>query len=364
MSSSLQNLALKWLSRSWLIVLCVAAPLFVFTILKGTPGKIVTSDGNGYYAWLTTLAADGDVKFYNDLKNLYAPDSTEWIENAGDKVVNQYPPGLAVVMSPGFLIAHVTAKALPTIGLSSFSPYDPFYKIVTASWMLLFYMLGLYGFQKLMESFTQNRLFSSLFTVVVALSTSLIHYVAKEPAMSHGTVFSITAFATLLLHSPRMTEFLWLRWICVGALVGLLFAVRNSTIVLLPWWIFLGLRATQGQATVRLKAAVSAGLSAAVVFSFQPVMLSLMMGHFSLNGYPTYGLSAGFEGIWRGLFSSRHGLFAYHPIWLAIFAGLLVALRIQHLRAFAITALLVFAGSVGINGTWDCWWFGDAFGNR
>jgi hypothetical protein len=36
----------------------------------------------------------------------------------------------------------------------------------------------------------------------------------------------------------------------------------------------------------------------------------------------------------------------------------------SQLKSFAIAALLVFLGSVGINGTWDCWWFGDAFGNR
>lgn len=364
MSSLLRNFCLRQLGRSWVIVLCVAVPVFLFTILKGTPGKIVTSDGNGYYAWLTTLAADGDLKFYNDLKLLYTPDSTDWIENAGETVVNQYPPGLAVVMAPGFLVAHMTAKTLVAIGSTSFTPYDPFYKIVTASWMLIFYILGLSSFQKLMESFTHDKIFSSLFSVVVVLSTSLIHYVAKEPAMSHGAVFSITSFATLLLLSSRMTDFNWLRWAYAGALVGLLLAVRNSTIVILPWWIFLGMRATEGNAFVRLKAAVCAGLVAMVVFAIQPVMLSMMVGHFSLNGYPTYGLSAGFEGIWKGLVSSRHGLFAYHPIWLAMLAGLFVAMRVQHLRAFAITALLVFAGSVAINGTWDCWWFGDAFGNR
>ncbi|MEY3902728.1 MAG: hypothetical protein RL189_2034 [Pseudomonadota bacterium] len=352
------------INNAFLWVLCVAGPVFLAAILKGTPGKIVTSDGNGYYAWLTTLTADADLRFYNDLINLYTPDDTRWIEEAGENVVNVYPPGLAIVMSPGFIVAHVSSKILGAVDIAQHTPYDPFYKIITAAWMFVFYLFGIYFFQRLLEKFTHNRLCSAACALTIVLGSNLVHYISKEPSMTHGTIFSLTSITSLLLVSARESSFKSAVWIGAGALVGLMLAVRNSTIALLPWWILLGWNATNESWKIRSKAAVIAGIAALSVFSVQPILLSLMAGKFTLNAYPTYGLSAGLEGIWKGLLSSRHGLFAYHPIWAAVIVGVVVSLLQKNLRLYAMAALLCFLCAVYINGTWPNWWFGDSFGNR
>jgi hypothetical protein len=352
------------MNKAWLWVACITLPVFLAAILKGTPGKIITSDGNGYYAWLTTLMADADLRFFNDLMNLYTPDDTRWIEQAGEKVVNVYPPGLAVVMLPGFITAHVSSIILATIGFAQHTPYDPFYKIITAAWMFVVYLFGVYFFQRLLEKLTNNRLYAAACAFTIVVGSNLIHYVSKEPSMTHGTIFSLTSVTSLLLVSSRESAFQLRVWLGAGALIGLMLAVRNSTIALLPWWILLGWNATNESWKIRIKAGVLAGVSAISVFSIQPILLSLMAGEFTLNAYPTYGLSAGLEGIWKGLLSSRHGLFAYHPIWLAIIAGLVVSLMQKNLRLYAVAALLCFLCAVYINGTWPNWWFGDSFGNR
>ena len=89
MSLNFLEHALKYCAtRAWLIVAFFALPIFAASVVKGTPGKIITSDGNAYYAWLTTLAADGDLKFRNDFMNLYSPDPVDWIEKTEGEIKN------------------------------------------------------------------------------------------------------------------------------------------------------------------------------------------------------------------------------------------------------------------------------------
>lgn len=103
--------------------------------MKGTPGKIITSDGNAYYAWLTTVAADGDLKFLNDFMNLYAPDSVDLIEKTEGEVRNITTPRMAVIMAPGFLVAHGVAKLAQAATGVALTPYDPLYKSITGFWL-------------------------------------------------------------------------------------------------------------------------------------------------------------------------------------------------------------------------------------
>lgn len=359
------EIALKYcLTRAWLIVALVALPIFAASIVKGTPGKIITSDGNAYYAWLTTLAADGDLKFRNDFMNLYSPDPVDWIEQTEGEVRNVTPPGMALVMAPGFLLAHGVAQLAQAVYGSPITPYDPLYKNITGLWLFLFFLFGVGSFQKVVEHFTGHTTFAVGFTLLVVLGTNLVHYIAKEPSMGHAAVFTLTAIATRRLLAQNATSFQLQAWLVAGALVGLLLAVRNSTVVLLPWWMALGLMQTKSSWSMRWRSGLCAGSVAAFVFALQPLMLSLMTGRFTLNGYSTYGFSSGFEGIWKGLFSARHGLFAYHPIWIVILGSLVFALMFRAIRAYALSALVCFSGAVVINGTWPFWWFGDSFGNR
>lgn len=350
--------------KSWFIVLCAVFPIFVAALLKGTPGKIITSDGNAYYAWLTALTVDQDFDFRNDFMLLYSPDPLEWIERQQGPVKNVTPPGMAIVMSPGFIAAKVSATVAETFLGWEVSPFDPFYKNITAAWLLILYLLGVAAFQRVIYYYSRNNLYSAAFTVTTVLGTNLIHYYAKEPSMSHGAVFALAALATWILIQQRPSDFRARSWVSAGALVGLLLIVRNSTIVLIPWWLALGLRASGPSIPEIRRCLLRAGSAAAVVVAIQPVVMSAMSGRLTLNGYETYGLSSGFEGVWGGLLSSRHGLFAYHPMWLLIFAAVLAAFRIPDLRRFAAAALTSFLGAVLVNGTWPYWWFGDSFGNR
>ena len=360
----IKNLATAILGQAWISVLVVAALIFVSSVLKGTPGKIITSDGNAYYAWLTTLSADADLKFRNDFMNLYAPDPVDWIENTQGDVRNVTPPGMAVVMLPGFALAHVLSGISNVVGWGAPSPYDPFYKNITAAWLLALFIFGVWAFQRTAEILTGNKFYSALASLGVALATNLIHYIAKEPSMGHATVFALTAINSHLILKQRNAALNFGAWFAAGALVGMLLIVRNSCVVLMPWWLALGWTCTESHLQTKIKAAVCAMLAAAIVFAIQPLMLSLMNNSFTLNGYSTYGFSSGFEGIWKGLLSARHGLLVYHPLWIVFLFAVVAGLKIKSLRLWALAAIASFCMALLINGTWPFWWFGDSFGNR
>jgi hypothetical protein len=365
MSLNFLEHALKYCAtRAWLIVAFFALPIFAASVVKGTPGKIITSDGNAYYAWLTTLAADGDLKFRNDFMNLYSPDPVDWIEKTEGEIKNVTPPGMALIMAPGFLVAHGVATLAQAATGVPITPYDPLYKNITGLWLFLLFLFGVASFQRVMENFTGHSAFAVGFTLLAVLGTNLVHYIAKEPSMGHATVFTLTSIATRILLEQKPTTFNARAWLTAGALVGLLAIVRNSTVVLLPWWLALGLVQTAGSWSNRWRSGLCAGSAAALVFAVQPLMLSLMTGSFTLNGYSTYGFSSGFEGVWKGLLSARHGLLAYHPVWVGILGGVVFSLKLSALRPYALAALVCFSGAVIINGTWPFWWFGDSFGNR
>ncbi len=334
------------------------------TVMTATPGKVITSDGNAYYAWLTSLTVDQDLDFRNDFMLLYTPDPVDGIERQEGQVKNVTPPGMALVMAPGFALAALAAQVQGMAQDLRLTPFDPLFKNVTAAWLVCLYLFGVAAFQSSVNHFAQDRFFSMIFTLVTVLGSNLVHYISKEPAMAHGAVFSLSAIATLAIFKMQNAEFRAWYWVGVGGLIGLLLALRNSSIVLVPWWFALGLSAAGPAWTARLRCAMWSGFGALVAFSIQPILLSLMHGSRTLNGYSTYGFSSGLEGVLGGLFSARHGLFAYHPIWILVILSVLLATRQRDLRTYALGALAAFAAAVLVNGTWPFWWFGDSFGNR
>jgi hypothetical protein len=62
------------------------------------------------------------------------------------------------------------------------------------------------------------------------------------------------------------------------------------------------------------------------------------------------------------LFSTFHGLFTWHPIYLLALAGLAVVW--QHDRELALGLLALLAVEVYVVAAWWSWWQGDSFGGR
>ena len=335
------------------LLVCLAAALVSF---HRRPSGLISSDGKGYYAWLRSLAIDGDLDFANDYRLLYPPEPLPpQMEQRTPRglVPDKYPVGVAVVETPGFLAGHVVALALgePADGVS------PPYQLAITIWLQLVCIAGAWALYLALLRLGVRDTIAALTVVSVLLATNVVHYIAS-PTMSHGPGFALLCFAvlaTLLARDDASVRAMAL----AGALLGLAAVVRPTNLALAPFFlVYLG--------PMLKRARLAWPFAAAFVLPvlLQVLLMSLVWGELRLNGYTDETFSAGFRGIAGTLVSARHGLFPYHP-WYALALGVSVAAtRRATTRATAIGALLSFVLLTIANGTWSTWWFGDSFGNR
>jgi hypothetical protein len=213
-----------------------------------------------------------------------------------------------------------------------------------------------------MVNFGVERRWALSFCAVALVGTNLIHYVV-DAGMSHAS--GVTVLNVLLFMISRLPggerRISFLPSLLLGVSVGLLFLIRNTSILLLPFILALAGR----QHRWRLAEVLPALGGALLVAAIQPITLYLLWGQWRISTYPSEYFSAGLGGIVGTLFSHRHGLFVYNP-WYAVLLLLTgyAAFRIRPRPGPAIAAIGSFALFVIANGTWCCWWFGHSFGNR
>jgi hypothetical protein len=337
---------------------CTLVALDVISMRSGrSGGKLINGDAKGYYAWLRSIALDRDVDFRNDYALVYPPETPPDTGRVTPRglVVDKYPIGLAIVEVPGFVAGHVAAKALgfPADGVSA--PYQ----LAVVVWLQLF-CLG--SFVALWFGLVRAGARENVATLVIAsalLATNLLQYIAR-PAWAHGPGVALLNFAYLLIITARGARDENRRMIGLGALLGLALIVRPSNVAIAPF--FAVLLATSFERWRSHIARLAVGAAPLVAIHFASIWA--LWGSLHVSGYGDEGFTGGLTGIVGTLFSARHGLFVYHP-WYLLMLGLAVAAtRTPATRRVAAGTLLSFAAFAVINGTWWCWWFGDAFGNR
>lgn len=339
--------------------LCALAVLSL-AALRGDSPALIVSDGKLYYAWARSLVIDRDLDFENDYRLLSPPDplpvELSRARTPRGLVVNKYPVGLALLELPATVLAHVVASVSgvwPADGLSM--PYQA----AVATTLVLLALAGLWLLFEASVRLGCREHWAFWLLAGSLAATNVVHYIAKEPAMSHAAGLGLFGvFAWIVVRSPGPPRPLAMA--AAGAVLGLLVLVRNTNILLAPsiLWI-LSTRAGLG-----LRSSWPMALTAGAVALLQPLAIFALWGSLHLTGYADEGFSSGIEGIWNTLFSSRHGLFVYHPWYLLLLLANLVGLLRAESRLAAVAAVSSFALLAVANGTWWCWWFGRGFGNR
>src|SRR5687768_4095689 len=93
--------------RRALLLFLVAAQL-IFAVLsvvvyRTRPQGLIASDGKSYYAWLRSLALDGDLDFTNDFALIYSPGPVPTAPlRPNGLVANKTSVGVALTEVPGF----------------------------------------------------------------------------------------------------------------------------------------------------------------------------------------------------------------------------------------------------------------------
>lgn len=350
--------------------------LLALISLPAVTTRIYASDEVQYFAFLRSLAFDGDLSFQNEYEHFYdaGAGGTGFRETflaerftAAGRRINFGTIGPALLWAPFYAVGHVVAgiTGAPQDGYSA--PY-----IAAVAYGSAWYGWMAIALSALIAHQIVGRGLSP--AVAVLLGTPLVFYMYVAPPFSHAcATFAVALFL-----------WVWLRvrdhWspagiIALGLTGGLMGTMRDQTVFFLvpPAVDFLrsGLARRSlgvGASTVRL---ALLGTVATLV-AYSPHLLASR----AINGYIGPHESVGNKMSWWSphffdvLLSPFHGWFAWTPLAVIALAGLVVLAtgrtRATHRDAawLGVCALVMVLLQVYINGAVESWTVAGAFGQR
>jgi len=330
-------------------------------------GGRINGDGLSYYVFVHSLWKDGDFDLTNEYEHfgMLSRGDLQMPTKTGLRRTI-YSVGPAVVWGPFFGLGELVGRADRALGGDpDLSGYGPYHRNAVALGSLL------YGFFALLLI---HGLLRRHFSGATALAAVLLVYFATfhywymvfQPTYSHAASTFFAALAITLWERGRARSGS-LAFMALGLVLGLAMSVRwqNGILLLLP-----GLDLAQRwqktpQALSRL-ALLAGALAGATLIGALPQLLAwkAIYGYWILP-YPPQG--PGFVRlhhpfVLETLFSSRHGLLSWTPVfWLGFLGMLPLAKRGPALAlAFALPLVLMTWVNMGVADYWG----GASFSNR
>ncbi|HEY6881348.1 MAG TPA: hypothetical protein VI299_25155, partial [Polyangiales bacterium] len=336
-------------------------------------------DGYYYYAYLRSLAFDHDVDFSND----YALPALVDQFHAGlnkhtGRPQNVFTVGPALFWMPLVPVAKLAQSLAEKLG----APHSPkldgteydFQRVVLYGSVLA--GLVAVGLGMLLALSLTEPTLAAIAAIGLCLGSPLIWFMLRQPSFSHATqACAVAMFASfwVLRFGSRST---W-HWIAMGALLGLAMNVRPQDVAhgLLPFveWCIVAVQLVRERASLAelrawLRNALALLLTTAVAFSPLMFIWRAIYGEWTLVPQGSSFMDWSNSRWDATLFSSRSGLFAWHPLLLLALCGLiaLACWRSQpaKFRLLAALAIVVLFAQGYINGAARDWWGGWAFGGR
>ncbi len=328
--------------------------------------SIAYADGRGYYAYLPA------VFIYNDLNFGFFEASEEKLDNyggaysylsyEGDKRINRYFCGVAVMQMPFFLMGHAASFIFdkPTDGFDKL--YFKFIHIGAWSYLIL----GLFFLYKFLKRFNLPDKTLSFSLLIITFGTNLFYYAVHEPSLSH--IYSFALFGAFLL-SLKIYIDTWKGKYLISmlALIGLIILVRpaNGLIVFaLPF-----VAGSWGKTLETIKLAYRNYLSLFAglflmffIISLQLIVYKISTGHFLVYSYGGATFEFGSFNLLKFLFSYKKGLFLYTPIYLMALLGFIIVYKKDRFRFYTGSLFIILV--MYILSSWFNWWYGGSFSSR
>jgi hypothetical protein len=352
----------------WIMLVFVVTLVATFT-------PVVRNDGVEYYAYLRSLAADGDLQFADEYSAPVFPQRPE-IEKMPvtptGHIANLASVGPALLWSPFYAVAHVIALGGRALGAPwQADGYDAPYIV------LCMFASALSGLVILLAGYRICRRWvgppaAALAMISALLGSNLLFYTMHQGSFAHA--FSAAAATLYLLAWLRLEEQPSVRrWAALGVTAGAMVLMYwiSALVLLLPMLTFVRLlsAALRGPVAGRSQqlwrlgsgAAVAAAL-ALLVFSPQLLAWKVVYGTFlAIPHGGDYIRPRSFQGL-ELLFSHLYGLLPWTP---AFFAGLVgLPLLWRRSRWLTLALALGFLAYFWYNASLQRWFAGGSFGLR
>lgn len=353
--------ALRWMVAAFVLMLAL------------TFSPQVKSDGIEYYAYLRSLAVDGDLNFRNEYQATPFPlISPKFQPTITGNYENLAAVGPAIVWAPLYGIGHLLTLAGQALGLPWLADgYAPPYVVLsmfTSALGALGIMLAGY---RIVRRWVEPPI-ATLAAIALIPGSNLLYYCLREGSFAHalsGLAATLFVLAWLRLEERPSIA----RWGLVGLAAGattLMYWI-SALVLLLPVFTFgrlllAVLRGPAEQRKARLRTQVAGGAVAAalLILAFSPQLIAWKVIYGSFLAIPhgnDYIRPREFQGL-KLLFSHLYGLLPWTPAYFAGLCGLaLLWGRNRYLTLALGAALLAY---FGYNASLARWFAGGSFGLR
>jgi hypothetical protein len=322
-------------------------------------------DAGGYYWYLPSAFIYHDLKgqtFKDSILEKYAPTPPNDFQYAsqpdkGRSYVMKYTMGTALLESPFFFVAHLTAKPLgyPADGFSV--PYQ--FMIYFGG--LIFALLGLWHLRKLLLLYFNDKVVAITLLLLV-IGTNYLNYAGIDVGMTHTWLFTLYVF--ILLNTHYFYQTLQSKYILrLGGLIGLIALVRPPEIiaVLIPLlWGLNKISLPILKERILLfqnhwKALFTAAFITIGILSFQFIYWKTVSGHWFVYTYQNQGFSWLKPHLKQYALNYQCGWLVYTPTMFFALFGLIIYIK-KGANKVAIISLILF--NYYIVAAWDAWDYG------
>jgi len=360
--------------------------LFIFSVLgifsiglslslhAGLALPAIRSDGLGYFSYLSSVFIDHDFSFSSALNSIGLGVNAKEAYGLGvhpetGKMFVKYFPGVAILASPFYLLADITALCLGWPRTGDSAPYQ-IAAIIAVNCYLLVGIWAIFKTARL----DHGVLISTLVVTLIVFATNVYHYAVYDVSMAHIYSFSVVALYVreLMLYRHKLRPYSVGFAIRLGVLVGLIALIRATDAIVMPLvaiFIFQRPENVRGvkELLVRASAFICAGLA-----TISPLLAywHYSTGSFIANSYKVFPVDGvTFEGFnWMQpeltnfLFSIDRGVFFWAPITLIACIGLIP--MIQKNKTWGCLVLFALMTHVYLCSSWWVWQYGLSFGSR
>lgn len=354
-----------WIKRYLIPILWAGAVIytiaFAFNFRKRSLEAIIWSDTEGYYMYLPAVFIYGS---FEDIPTRTDPPQFT-VYPGTNKIFTKYTYGVALMEMPFFLAAHVVARLSEEYPADGHSPPYVYGLLLSG----LFY--GFLGI--LLLRINLRKHFSGRVPDIVALSilmgTNLLHYVSREPGMSHVYSFLLFNGFIWLTHRYYQKEGNWRLALGLAGVLGLIVLIRPTNLLLALFFFGYTL---DGQLDLRKRSHFLwkrfGHLLLFPLIGFLIFIPQLLYWHYMTGEYVVY--SYGEEGFiyWNDpkflsvLFSIKNGWLLFSPLMGIALVGLLVG-AVKNIHNNRLILLIWLIAWYAFS-SWASWWFGGAFGHR
>jgi hypothetical protein len=353
-----------WTWRPALLLWLLLLPTLAQFHLAG--GRI-NGDGVMYYVQVRSLWKDFDLDFTNEYTHyelIQRPDLAVTTKTGLRRSI--FSVGPAVVWTPFFALGEVVARAQRLAGVDAdLSGYGPAHRnAVTLGSLLYGFAAVLLIHALLRRHFTASTALAG--TLLVWGTTFLHWYMVQQPTMSHAPSAFMAALVLWLWDAQREGRTAW-RFLVLGLALGIAMCVRwqNGVLLVLPGLELLGRLRRDPRTWRGVAAAGGALLAGTAVGAFPQMAAWKALYDMWVLPYPPHGtdfVRLGHPYVLQTLFSSRHGLFSWTPVFWAGYLGFLPLLRRRPALAWPLLVPLVLMTYVNMCS--GDWWAGGSFSNR